>query len=139
MKKLLIIDDEESIRSMLRDFFKKAGYEVHLACNGKEGEVFFRQHPDFIMITDLYMPEQEGLETIWKLKKDFPHAKIIAFTGGNKYQVESVFKESTSTIKAAKLLGASETFLKPVDLNELMEAVIKLDEKVIPKNVQYLC
>lgn len=126
MRKLLVIDDEEQIRSLMCEFFSAKGYQVVLAKDGKEGESKFREQPDAIILTDMYMPEQTGLEMLWRLRKDFPDFKLIVFSGGNKHQYRCLFEEPASALKAARLLGARYTFNKPVDMNELFQAVESL-------------
>ena len=128
MKKLLVIDDEEEIRALMYDYFNGKGYEVLLAKDGVEGEEIYREQPGAIILTDMYMPEQTGLETIWRLRKDYPNLLLIVFSGGNRHQYRCLFEEPESALKAARLLGASYTFNKPVDMNELFKAVENLQK-----------
>ena len=76
MAKILVFDDEPSILLMIKKMLEREGHEVDLALNGREGmELFEKKHPDLI-ITDIIMPEKEGLETIFELRKKYP--KLLA-------------------------------------------------------------
>ena len=77
MAKILVIDDEPSILLMIKKMLEKSGHEVDMALNGREGmELFEKNIPD-LLITDIIMPEKEGLETIIELRKKYPELKIM--------------------------------------------------------------
>jgi DNA-binding NtrC family response regulator len=116
MSRILVIDDDEQFRSMLRQVLGREGHEVVEASNGKEGMALFRAEPTALIITDILMPEQEGLQTIRELRHEFPEAKIIAISGGGP-------GGTMNFLKAAKLLGAQRTLWKPFDLDELRQTV----------------
>jgi len=82
MERILIIDDESQIRSMLRLMLERAGYEVVEASDGIDGIRIYRQNPTDLIITDLIMPNKDGIGMIIDLKKEFPEVKIIAMSGG---------------------------------------------------------
>jgi len=116
MAKILVLDDEPSILLMIKKMLEKAGHEVDLALNGREGmELFEKNKPD-LLITDIIMPEKEGLETILELRKKYPGLKIIAISGGGRIGPEGY-------LPGAKLLGADMVFQKPLVQKEFMEAV----------------
>ena len=117
--KVLVIDDDSQIRLMLREVLVWAGYEVFEAENGREGLLQQRRHPVDLVITDLIMPEQEGLETIAALKKEFPALKIIAVSGGGRISPDMY-------LPTAQEFGADMVFSKPFDIRRLSEAVIEL-------------
>ncbi len=119
MAKILVIDDDEQIRAMLRQLLEKQGYEVFIASDGVEGLKLFRKESIDLIITDIIMPEKEGIETIRELVNEFPDVKIIAMSGGGRIGPEAY-------LRMAKGFGASHTFTKPIDLKELSEAVKKL-------------
>lgn len=119
---ILIIEDDSAIRSMLRRMFEQEGYDVADASNGKEGLKLFRKDPAKLVITDLIMPEKEGIETIIALRRDFPDLKIIAISGGGIIGPKDY-------LEIAKTLGADFTFTKPLELKELLEAVKELLEQ----------
>lgn len=116
MTKILIIDDEEPIRKMLRILLEKNGYEVMDANNGNQGIELFKEHGPDIIITDLIMPEKEGLETIREIKKINPDMKIIAMSGGGVVDPDGY-------LNMAKTFGAQYSFVKPVNNDELLLAI----------------
>jgi DNA-binding response OmpR family regulator len=116
---VLIIEDDEFVKNMLRQTFKQAGYEVATASNGRIGLQLFQSEPFDIVITDLIMPDMEGIETITHLRKCNPGVKVIAISGGGRNRPDDY-------LHLASKLGASKTFTKPVDRNELLDAVRKL-------------
>ena len=115
---ILLIDDEESFRSVIKQVLVIAGYEVVEASNGAEGIQLFHQKPADMIVTDIIMPEKEGIETIIELKKAFPHVKLIAMSGGGWYGTDIDFD-------MAKRLGA-RTLDKPFALQELLDVVSDL-------------
>lgn len=119
MKKVLIIDDEPYILLMLKKMLEKAGYEVDMASNGKEGLDLFEKHAADLVITDIIMPDKEGLEIILEMKKQRPDLKIIAISGGGRISPESY-------LECAKHFGASRVFQKPFKQKELISAVNEL-------------
>jgi CheY-like chemotaxis protein len=114
MATILIIDDEELIRRLLRSALEAAGYEVTEATNGRQGLDLYRQRPADLVITDILMPELSGLEMLLALTREFIHAKVIAISGAG---------EEKSVLGVAKLLGARQTFPKPLSIPQLLEAV----------------
>jgi CheY-like chemotaxis protein len=116
MTRVLIIDDEEPIRSMLRLMLERDGYEVDEAPDGMEAIRIYRQNPADLIITDLIMPNQDGIGMIIALKKEFPDVKIIAMSGGGLNKPEGY-------LKGAKKLGAACTLTKPIDRDEMLRAI----------------
>ena len=116
---ILVIDDDDQFRGMLRQTLEHAGYEVMDASNGKEGIRVFRENPADLVITDIIMPEKEGIETIRELKREFPDVKIIAISGGGRIG-------PVSYLKMAKGLGAQRTLTKPLEREELLRVVREL-------------
>jgi hypothetical protein len=82
MESILIIDDEPQIRSMIRLLLERAGYSVMEAADGVEGIRRFRENPASLIITDLIMPNKDGIGMMIELKREFPDIKIIAMSGG---------------------------------------------------------
>jgi len=82
MARILVIDDDADTRAMLEQILKAAGYEVILAADGREGVERHSTSPADLVITDIYMPKQDGLETIQELRSCFPTVAIIAMSGG---------------------------------------------------------
>jgi two-component system, response regulator, stage 0 sporulation protein F len=114
MATILIIDDEESVRTLLRSVLEATGYEVTEAANGRQGLERYRQRRADLVITDIAMPELNGLDMILELMHEFLHVKVIAISGvgGEK-----------NVLDAAKLLGARQTFQKPFSMPLLLRAV----------------
>lgn len=119
MSHILIIDDEPQIRRMLRRMLESEGYTVTEAADGAEGIKHYHTNPADLIITDLIMPNKEGIETIAELRKKNPGIKIIAMSGGGK-------REPEGYLNMAKLLGASKTFEKPFKKEELLKAIKSL-------------
>lgn len=116
MARLLIIDDDDTIRRMLAKTLTKAGYDVLAAADGDEGLKQFRKNEIDLVITDLIMPEKEGIEMIMELKTDFPDAKIIAMSGGAQIGPDEY-------LKLAVALGAQRTLKKPIVRDDLLGAI----------------
>ena len=114
MATILIIDDEESVRALLRFALEAAGYEVTEAANGRQGLEEYRQRPTDLVITDMLMPELNGLDMLLDLTREFLHAKVIAISGAGGEQ---------NVLDVAKLLGARQTFQKPFSVPRLLDAV----------------
>jgi two-component system response regulator (stage 0 sporulation protein F) len=114
MATILIIDDEEIIRILLRSALEAEGYEVTEAANGREGLELYRQRPTDLVITDIVMPELNGLDMLLELTREFLHAKVIAISGAG---------EEKNVLDVAKLLGARQTFQKPFSIPHLLGAV----------------
>ena len=119
MGKILIIDDEPYILLMLKKMIEKIGYEVELASNGREGIDIFRNNRVDMVITDIIMPDKEGLEIILEMKQAQPELKIIAISGGGRISPESY-------LECAKHFGAEKVFQKPFRQAELISAVNEL-------------
>jgi len=119
MQKILIIDDEPHILMMLKKMMEKAGYETDLAANGKEGMEIFQKSPSDLVITDIIMPEKEGLETIREMKRIHPELKIIAMSGGGKISAENY-------LETARIFGATRIIQKPFTQNDMVSAVKEL-------------
>ena len=117
--RILIIDDDEQIRVLLQQMMEWAGFEVEVAENGKVAMNIQKQNPADLVITDLIMPEQEGLETISRLKKDYEGIKIIAISGGGRIGPEAY-------LPAAQELGADRVFSKPFDIQSVVDTVKEL-------------
>ena len=122
MARILVLDDDVQILEMLRQTLEREGYEVVDALNGKEGTRLYRETPTDLIITDVIMPEKEGIETIIELKRDFPDIKIIAISGGGQIAPETC-------LHLAKKLGAQRTFTKPVPRQDMIKAVKELLEQ----------
>jgi DNA-binding response OmpR family regulator len=113
---ILVVDDDPAVLGVLRDILTEAGYDVADAMDGKKAVTKFRQHRPDVVITDIVMPDQEGVETIRQLKIESPGLKIIAMSGaiGGRY------------LRVAELMGADATLQKPIKVEQLLDAVKKV-------------
>ncbi len=116
MAKVLIIDDDDMVRAMLVRALVRGGHTAVGARDGIEGVASFREDPADLVITDIFMPNQEGLATIMELRRGFPAIKIIAISGGGA-------RASLDVLPVAEALGAHRTLRKPFTPSEMMEAV----------------
>ena len=116
MSNILIIDDDTQILRMLRQILERENYHVTEASNGKQGLKLYRENHADLVITDIIMPEKEGIEMIIEVKRDYPDVKIIAISGGGRIKSEDY-------LDIAKKLGAHRIFAKPVERKELLNAV----------------
>jgi DNA-binding NtrC family response regulator len=119
MARILIIDDDEQMRLMLEQMLARAGHQVEPASNGQEGLALYRNSPTDLIITDLIMPEKEGIETIIEIRREFPLAKIIAISGGGRVG-------AMDFLPLARRLGAARTLAKPFEREQLVEAVTEV-------------
>jgi two-component system, chemotaxis family, chemotaxis protein CheY len=119
MTKIIIIDDDALIRRMVSRVLTGSGYQVLEAENGRAGlAVIHEQKPDLI-ITDLMMPEQEGIETVRKLQTDSCKVPILVISGSD-------LDNRAMFLDMAKRFGADATLKKPFRPSELLEAVAQL-------------
>ena len=109
---ILIIEGHASLRTLMAQVLEDAGYEVYEATNCRQGLERFRTQPANLVITDLEMPEMNGLEVILELTRAFLDVKVIAMSG-----------RSADKLQKARLIGARQTFPKPLDLPALLHAV----------------
>lgn len=116
MATVLVIEDDEQIRLILRQVLEEEGYDVLEARDGIEGTRVYRERSPDLVITDMVMPEKDGIETIADLRSISPVAKIIAISGGDRLGPEPY-------LATAKGLGAANVFTKPFMIRELLEAV----------------
>jgi CheY-like chemotaxis protein len=116
MTRILVIDDEPGVRDFLAAALGRAGYEVAAAANGREGIHLCRRGGVDLVITDLVMPEKEGLETIIELRRDHPDLAVIAISGGAR-------GSDRTYLGAAELCGADRVFDKPIAPATLLTAV----------------
>lgn len=119
VKNILVIEDDELVRDLLKQLLENEGYNVTTARNGRIGIQLYRAEPSDLVITDLIMPEKEGIETIRELRKDYPDVKIIAISGGGAIA-------PTEYLNIAQRLGVQKTLSKPFKTAEILEAIRQL-------------
>jgi DNA-binding response OmpR family regulator len=113
---VLVIDDDDGVRRMLRNTLARAGYAVEDAANGKAGVECYRRRPSDIVIVDIIMPEREGLETIRELRRMNPRVLIIAISGGGHGRAQDY-------LQLAQNFGARRTLKKPFTGDEILNAI----------------
>src|SRR5436190_9714568 len=116
MARILIIDDDPDMRSLLEQTLKASGHELEMAADGKEGLMLYDTKPADIVITDLYMPTKGGLETIIELRRRSPQVPIIALSGTG---------AAEKMLSIAQKFGAFAIIHKPFSAEELESVVRK--------------
>ncbi len=117
MPSVLVVDDEDQVRQLIRETLEQAGYDVQEARDGKEGLERYRANPADLVIMDILMPDQDGLESTMTLRREFPASRVIAITGG------SDMIGILNFLDVAKMLGARRTLQKPFEMKTLLDAV----------------
>ena len=117
MTQLLVIDDEASVRTLIRQVLEEEGYKVKEATDGEEGLALLHSASIDLVITDIFMPHQEGIETIRVLRRQFPNIKIIAISGGGRRS------RMDPPLSEAQTFGAHHILAKPFTPQELLTAV----------------
>lgn len=115
-KKILVIDDDQLFRTMLVEMLERKNYQVLSAGDGIEGITIWQSLNPDLVITDIIMPNKEGIGTIMEMKKKNKDVKIIAISGGGRTNAQD-------NLLSAKLLGASIVISKPFESSELISAV----------------
>jgi len=132
MTKVIIIDDEEDIRIVLKEIFLRAGFEVEVASNGNDGMSLLRENGADLVITDIIMPGSDGVETAYDIRMEFPQTKIIVMSGGGNvapHDYEPGAITTTAYLASAAAVGADLTLTKPFDREELIKAARELTEQ----------
>lgn len=119
MKHIVVVEDDDQFRSMLRELLSRAGYAVTEARNGREALAACRAEVTDLVITDILMPETEGIETIRELRRERPGLPIIATSGGGRVG-------PLTYLALARRAGADRTFEKPFSTREMLDAVREL-------------
>ena len=120
MPTVLVIDDDPNVRDILRRTLGRAGYGVLEAAEGEEGLRCVREEAVDLVVTDLLMPGQEGIETILHLRTEYPDLEIIVVSGGGS------LGRADDLLATAVALGAKRSFEKPIPRAELLAAVEEL-------------
>jgi DNA-binding response OmpR family regulator len=113
---ILVIEDDFAVRELILQTLSKAGYDVLAAEDGIQGMNLFRERNPDLVITDIVMPQKEGLQTIIELRQEAPGVKVIAMSGGGRYA-------NVDYLKLARKFGARRTVTKPFMRDEMLTAV----------------
>jgi len=117
MAKILVIEDDEQFREMLAQMLEQSGHQVETAANGVLGMTQFRQSPPDLVITDILMPEKDGIDVIIDMKKEQDDVRIIAISGGRR-TITPQFN-----LDSAALIGVRQTLTKPFNREQLLQAI----------------
>lgn len=118
MARILVVDDDEMVRDAIASALRRAGYTVDEASNGREAAERFQSQPADLVITDILMPERDGLETIMTLTRDTGGVPIVAMTG--------LSSRSALYLEMARTFGAVRVLEKPFELTELVDVTREL-------------
>jgi len=118
VSRVLVVDDNEDMRLTTKLLLEMEGYEVEIAANGREALEVQRARPAQALVTDLFMPDADGFETIERFRKEFPEIRIIAMSGGG-----SSPALRTDHLPVASEIGAHATLRKPFPIEKLLEAL----------------
>ncbi len=116
MPNILVIEDDEAIREMLRQVLGQEGFNVSTAANGRAALEVMKEQTAQLVITDILMPEKEGIETIFELRRDYPGVKVIAISGGGRFEPQTY-------LDLADKIGADRTLSKPFSPTHLLEVI----------------
>lgn len=116
MATILLVDDDDALRTLLRRVLVRDGHVIVEAANGKEALERVREQTFDLMVTDLFMPQQDGLETILALRRMNAHLPVIAMSGGGS-------AAQFDMLRTASLFGAACVLMKPFRAEEVMAAV----------------
>ena len=117
--RVLLIDDNESFRRMVSRTLVNAGYDVTEASDGRSGLAAFRQQPCDVVVTDIIMPDVEGLQTIQELRREDPTVKIIAMSGAGATR-------GVGYLDLASRFGARHILQKPFKQEQLLAALAEV-------------
>jgi CheY-like chemotaxis protein len=132
MTKVIIIDDEDDIRIVLKEIFVREGFDVEVASSGPEGIAILREQGADLVITDIIMPGRDGVETAYDIRMEFPSVKIIVMSGGGNAAAlgyESTAITTSAYLASADAIGADLTLTKPFDRIEIIKAARELTDQ----------
>jgi YesN/AraC family two-component response regulator len=124
MARILLIDDDDSVRTVLRLMLAQFGHTVIEARNGREGMELFTHANADLVITDIVMPEKEGLEVLREMREIHPPVRIIAISGGGRVNPKDY-------LRMAKFLGAAGVLAKPISSEALIATI---NEVLLPSD-----
>ena len=125
-KRVLVVDDNADARNSIRMLLEMEGFAVSVAANGREAIELHRRAPVDVVLTDIFMPEKDGIETIQEIRESNPSVQIAVISGSQKARLESLKV-------VARELGVSRFLLKPVDPRVLVDTVKELAGLSVPQ------
>lgn len=114
MASILIVEDDAPVRALLRDILEEDGHHIREAENGHIGLTLYRESPADLVITDIMMPERDGMEVTLELTQEFLDARVIAMTGAT---------GDKNLLNVAKLFGARRVIQKPFTVEDIRRVV----------------
>jgi len=130
---ILVVDDDPGVRESVRRLLVREGYEVRLAADGAEGRAVFEENPTDLVVTDMIMPREHGLDLIKDLRKRHPDVRILAISGGGNFGPQAYKPEAITTqayLAGAAAAGADRVLSKPFDRAELLDAIRSVMESL---------
>lgn len=127
--KILVADDDECIRTTLKDAIENMGHEVYCASNGLDALSLYKAHKPDIAVIDIIMPKKEGIETILELSHKLHFKNIIAMTGGGMISAGNY-------LEIVKKAGVFHTLKKPFSISELLEKISTMSEKIYQSRIE---
>ena len=118
-KRILVVDDNADLRTTIQALLQADGFDVAVAGNGQAAIALHQSRPADVVITDLFMPDKDGIETIVELRKQSPRIKIVAISGWTSTQ-------GSDYLQVAREIGATVTLQKPFAPQELSRVVRQL-------------
>ena len=115
-RRILVVDDSADIRGFMRAALEHEGYRVALAENGREALDLQRERPAELLITDIFMPDVDGIETIARFKSEFPSVRVVAMSAGGAAKMQDY-------LRIAGYIGADAVLAKPFEVEELVRTV----------------
>lgn len=116
MARVMVVEDDQGVRRAIARMLENDGHEVVEEANGHSALRHFAGDPVDLVLSDVYMPDMDGLDLLKRLREGFPEAKIVMVSGGGRLRAESV-------LEAAKALGASRVLAKPFSPEEIRDIV----------------
>lgn len=114
--RILVVDDRPDVLGFMRAALEREGYQVEVAENGRRALALQRAHPADVLITDIFMPEADGLETIARFRAEYPSTRIIAMSAG-------AVRLHQDYLRVAGQIGADAVLPKPFGVDELLRVV----------------
>ena len=115
-RRILVVDDSADIRGFMRAALEQEGYRVAVAENGREAIEQQREQPAELLVTDIFMPDVDGIETIARFKSEFPSVRVIAMSAGGAARMQDY-------LRIAGYIGADAVLAKPFGVEELVRTV----------------
>ncbi len=121
--KILLIDDDELVVSSIAGQLELHGHEIEIACNGRQGIRRFAEDQFDVIVTDILMPEMDGLELLRELRTQNPSIPIIAMTGGGSRSYQAAGGHTVDYAQMAERLGATDSIRKPFSARDLLALI----------------